>query len=459
MYRRRAERVALLVAAVPFIRLVGLNGSLARNEARLESDIDFLIITTPGRIYTARFLTTLLVHLLGLRRYKDRIRGRICLNRYQTTQHLGILPENEYHARVFSQLIPLVDIDDTYRAYQEKNQWMETMGFPVVSPRRHPSRSLVVSGGLRRLGEWVLGGWLGTRFESLLGRYQQAKIMRNPLTRRYPDRIQATDSVLLFHPPAAGEIDDDLERWDAAAESYNSLQGQFGDGFRRSILDPELLRLLGSPSGQYVLDAGCGNGYLTHRLHELGAEVVGIDGSSVMIARARQNFPGLDFRVADLTQSLPWPDQVFDGVVSSMVIHALSDPLRMLSELHRVTKKTGYLLLALPHPAFAYPTGRLHRSLWDRIRHRPAALTVTSYHNIRRVTVPMAGLSVPTNRYHRPLAWYSDQFSTSGWKITAISEPTGSISGHWARGHSPQTETIPLTIIFRLERVDKVPQI
>lgn len=210
LYLRRAERVAQLLAGLPFIRLVGLNGSLARGEAAEQSDIDYLIITAPGRLYTVRLLVTSFVHLLGLRRYGRLIAGRICLNHYQTADQLTIEPRNRYSAEIFSQLIPLVDLDNTYRRYQVVNEWMAQFGQPVRSPgRRRPSRSLLFSQLTRRLGEWLLVGWWGDRLEALAKTYQQRKIARNPLTRRYPDRINVSDNRLLFHPlpPSPAELD------------------------------------------------------------------------------------------------------------------------------------------------------------------------------------------------------------------------------------------------------------
>ncbi|HEU5037947.1 MAG TPA: class I SAM-dependent methyltransferase [Nocardioides sp.] len=49
-----------------------------------------------------------------------------------------------------------------------------------------------------------------------------------------------------------------------------------------------------------VLDAGCGTGRVAVRLHELGYAVVGVDVDASMVAQARAEAPGLDWRVADL---------------------------------------------------------------------------------------------------------------------------------------------------------------
>lgn len=453
LYLRRAQRVALLLAGLPFIRLVGLNGSVARHEAKPESDIDFLILTTPGRMFTIRLLATGLVHMFGLRRHGSKIAGRICLNRYQTTNHLMIEPANEYHARVFSQLIPLVDIDGTYEQYQAANAWMaEQFQLPAASPKRRPSRSLRLSQYTRRFGEWLLGGWFGNRLESWTRAKQLARIRANPLTVRYPDRIRTADDILLFHPPAAGEIDEDSARWDAAAEEYDLLQGRTGSLFRRTVVDPVILARLGEVSGQQILDAGCGNGYLVDVLSGRGAESMGVDSSAVMIARARQNFPGRNFQVGNIAQSLIFADQSFDAIICSMVLQDVADPSGALRELHRLLRKTGKLILTIPHPSFAYPAGVARRGLWRRLSGQPPILTIDNYLVERRVVVPVAGLQTPTARYHRPLRRYWELFAATGWQVTFFDEPVMSVSKSTEvpRGRSFVSETIPLVAVFEL---------
>ena len=70
------------------------------------------------------------------------------------------------------------------------------------------------------------------------------------------------------------------------------------------------------PARGKVLDLGCGAGVpVAHRLTELGFSVLGIDGSSGQIARARKNVPRADFRVADMV-SIALPEASFDAVTA-----------------------------------------------------------------------------------------------------------------------------------------------
>lgn len=97
-------------------------------------------------------------------------------------------------------------------------------------------------------------------------------------------------------------------------------------------------------SGLSVLDCGCGPGPITLGLAHAVApgEVVGIDIEPTMIERANALAAGsgldnIDFQVADI-YDLPFDDGSFDIVFSSAVTEHLSDPVRALRELRRVTR-------------------------------------------------------------------------------------------------------------------------
>jgi len=182
---KRARNVAWILQVVPFIRMIGLNGSMTRGEIKSESDIDFLIIAKRGRIWTVRFLVTMLTHLTGQRRYGSKIAGRICLNRYQADDFLEIQPHNLSLANCFSSLVPLFDIG-LYSKYQKKNKWMERFGFEVRPTFKVKLVNNSFLGFLRKIKEIILSGFFGDWLEKKLGNYQKRRILRDKRTLEAP---------------------------------------------------------------------------------------------------------------------------------------------------------------------------------------------------------------------------------------------------------------------------------
>lgn len=105
--------------------------------------------------------------------------------------------------------------------------------------------------------------------------------------------------------------------------------------------------------GESILDVGCGTGQLTRAAKGKAgatAEVVGVDASAEMIAVARRKAQeegcDIDFQPG-LIEKLPFPDDTFDIVLSSLMVHHLPDDLkeRGFTEVYRVLKPGGRLFV------------------------------------------------------------------------------------------------------------------
>jgi SAM-dependent methyltransferase len=91
------------------------------------------------------------------------------------------------------------------------------------------------------------------------------------------------------------------------------------------------------PMNGRVLDIGVGTGRLAAPMRACGFDVVGIDVSSMMLGKARGK--GLDQLLLADAMALPFPDRSFPCSVSVHLTHLISDWLKVLSEVGRVTSE------------------------------------------------------------------------------------------------------------------------
>lgn len=113
---------------------------------------------------------------------------------------------------------------------------------------------------------------------------------------------------------------------------------------------PVMRRLMDAFPDGPVLDAACGTGAHTAYLLEIGrTDVVGTDGASQMLEKARQKCPGVEFHVADLSE-LPFEDASFNAIVCGLAFSHLEDLRPASSELARVLRPGGKLAVSAPHP-------------------------------------------------------------------------------------------------------------
>ena len=132
--------------------------------------------------------------------------------------------------------------------------------------------------------------------------------------------------------------------FDAMAPSYDELEPWYEHLYTR--LHARLRAVLApAPHGARALDAGCGTGFQTAILAELGYRTHGIDlsGGSLGVARERQ--PGAVFVRGDLT-ALPYADGVFDAAVCmGSTLDFVEDAGRAIRDLARVLRPGAPLLI------------------------------------------------------------------------------------------------------------------
>lgn len=176
---------------------------------------------------------------------------------------------------------------------------------------------------------------------------------------------------------------------------------------------PAMLELAGDVAGRQILDAGCGAGPLFAALRDRGAAVTGIDASAGMLEVARRRLgDAAHLRVADLSEPLPFPDNAFDDVVASLVLHYLRDWNPVLAELRRVIRPGGRLILSVDHP-FAIFT--LQRMDGNKVNYMETYSWSEEW--------SMGGQTAELTFWTRPVHAMTDAFAAAGFGIEVIKEP------------------------------------
>jgi malonyl-CoA O-methyltransferase len=139
-----------------------------------------------------------------------------------------------------------------------------------------------------------------------------------------------------------------IEGYDRWAEVYDS------DGNPLTLLEhPRVRELLGDVSGLEVVDVGCGTGRHSSWMARAGARVTAIDLSEGMLDKAlrKEGAEGIRFVRADLEQPLPLPEAAFDRVLSSLVLEHISHLAGLFSEMRRICRPGGAVVISAMHPA------------------------------------------------------------------------------------------------------------
>jgi ArsR family transcriptional regulator len=189
------------------------------------------------------------------------------------------------------------------------------------------------------------------------------------LARGLLESLEADDPVRLLDRQRLSAIQRSRA---VSAETYFRRHAADWDAIR-SLHIPEaeveraILKLLPRRKVQDLLDLGTGTGRMLQLCASHVERAVGVDLSREMLAVARANLDGQDYRNCSLRRApaehLPFGNGSFDVVLSHMVLHFLDNPELAIQEAARVLKPRGRLILVdfAPHDATVLGPGHAHR--------------------------------------------------------------------------------------------------
>jgi len=239
--------------------------------------------------------------------------------------------------------------------------------------------------------------------------------------------------------------------WSRVADDWRIQVGDEGDSNRLLNSDPVLWKFAGEVEGLKVLDAGCGTGYLSQKLHECGAHVTGIDFSKRMIEIARKHYPHINFRVDSCSDLGTIDTDHFDMIISNYVLMDTPHLQETINAFHRVLTSSGRVILIFSHPCF--PQGRA--TYTEKDNELIYSWKFSYFDQKKCVDPPWGHFTEDFIWFHRSLSDYWKAFNKAGFIVIEFEEP------RLKNDHSPfadndhlekNYQTRPYSVAFKLQK-------
>jgi hypothetical protein len=185
------------IATFPFVRGVLVSGSLAKGYMDADSDLDFFIITKPGRLWIARTLLVLYKRLFLFNSHKY-----FCVNYFVDSDHLEIEEKNLFTATELATLIPFYNAP-LYRLLMQKNAWIKTF-FPNYRERAFDGDEALPHKGVKKLSERCIDLLFTDRLEkwckAITLRFWEKKYARHYSNDDFQIAFKTNDHASKNHP-------------------------------------------------------------------------------------------------------------------------------------------------------------------------------------------------------------------------------------------------------------------
>lgn len=206
-----------------------------------------------------------------------------------------------------------------------------------------------------------------------------------------------------------------LAEWKKNAEFWIKIIRKNLDPYRLKITNKAILEFLKNNQKLKILDAGCGEGYLSRTLVKLGHKVWAIDSCPELIKAAKEletkkplklKYILSDFRKTNL------PNSFFDVVISHQTINEIENPAKAFKEFCRILKKNGRIIMLFLHPCFEIEPKKYFQKT-----------------KIKKSYYLVSGIKSPSSYFylHLPLSEWIHLLIRSGFLIKKIEEPHPSL--------------------------------
>jgi len=202
-----------------------------------------------------------------------------------------------------------------------------------------------------------------------------------------------------------------IQHWGNAEQAAVEGHGDEGDFARQYILNPVIFRLLGKFSGQRILDAGCGQGYLSRLMAKQGGIVTGIEPAeafySYAIKREQAEPLGITYYQADLSACI-LEENLFNYVVANMVFMDIPEYQAAMQNCVAMLKPGGNFIYSITHPCFEESAAEWNQKGFVAVREYLQNYAIPSRYGYW---------------FHRPLSEYLNLTIQTGCTLREVVEP------------------------------------
>lgn len=158
-----AKKRAAFISKFPYVKAVGVSGSLSKGYYDDESDIDFFIITKHSKLWICRTFLILYkkIFLLNSRKY-------FCTNYFISENHLEIEEQNRFTATELKTLIPLQG-KEVFEAFFKENNWVSGYfsNFKPTSEMIENTKKPFITKGVEFVFNTKFGSLIDLTFKSI----------------------------------------------------------------------------------------------------------------------------------------------------------------------------------------------------------------------------------------------------------------------------------------------------
>ncbi len=245
--------------------------------------------------------------------------------------------------------------------------------------------------------------------------------------------------------------------WGKVAGWYDDLLETDESTYQKTLILPNLIRLLEIKKGETILDLACGQGFFSRELHKAGAKVMGLDISEELVKIAQKSSPKeIQFFVSSADKLALIKDGSVDKITLILAVQNIENVKDTFSECTRVLKPSGSFYIVMNHPAFRVPK----KSSWgwdekNSIQYR----RIESYLFESKIEIDMhpgERKMEKTVSFHRPLQYYFKNLSKAGLCVVALEEWNSnktSNSGPRARAENLARKEIPLFLFLEAKKL------